>query len=75
MYVSWKQGTCKLLLAAAAAAATIARSSVAGLARARIVVFATVIVRVVEASVIVGVLILCSGKIERWVSKLNELKI
>jgi hypothetical protein len=53
VHESWKQWTRKLLLAAAA----IARSSVAGFARARIVVFATVVVRVVVASVIVGVLI------------------
>jgi hypothetical protein len=54
--------------------ATIARRSVAGFARARIGVFATVVVRVVIASVLVGVLRVCSQKIERWVSKRNEME-
>jgi hypothetical protein len=70
VHESWKQWTRKLLLAAA----TIARSSVAGFARARIVVFAAVVVRVVVATVLVGVLSVCSREIERWVSKRNEMK-
>jgi hypothetical protein len=55
MHESWKQRTRKLLLAAASIAPGWCGM---GGARARIVVFATVVVRVVVASVLVGVLIL-----------------